>query len=135
RRTFVKDDEGRLLQQAGSLDAVILWDESWMWTKDEGIPEMLHGAKLSPNVFQVLGVPPLMGRTFNDLAPVAVLSYRYWQSRYAGSANVIGRTVQVEGRVYTIIGIMPERFRFANAALYIPLPLGIVPSIWMPAGN
>src|SRR5215475_1738219 len=96
RRTFLKDDEARLLKQAGSLDAAILWDESWMWTKNEGIPEMLYGAKLARNVFKVLGVPPLVGRTFagdsstsgSDLAPVAVLSYRYWQSRYAGSANV-----------------------------------------------
>src|SRR5215467_12712009 len=143
RRTFLKDDEARLLKQAGSLDAVILWDESWMWTKNEGIPEMLYGAKLARNVFQVLGVPPLVGRTFagdsstsgSDLAPVAVLSYRYWQSRYAGSGNVIGRTVQVDGRQYTIIGIMPERFRFTDASLYIPLPPGIVPSIWMPSGN
>jgi predicted permease len=142
RRTFLTDDEARLITQARSLDAVILWDQSWMWTKNEAIPEMLNGTKLSPNAFQVLGVPPLVGRTFgdssasaSDLAPVAVLSYRYWQTRYAGAANVIGRTVQVDGQPYTIIGIMPERFRFGNAALYIPLPSGTLPSIYMPSGN
>src|SRR4030095_10835278 len=132
RRTFLTGDQARLLTQAGSLDAIILWDESWMWTKNEGIPEMVYGVKLSRNVFQLLGVPPLVGRTFagdsrtstNDLAPVAILSYRYWQTRYAGAANVIGRTVQVDGQQRTIIGIMPERFRFLNAALYIPLPSG-----------
>jgi predicted permease len=132
RRTFLTGDQARLLTQAGSLDAVILWDESWMWTKNEGIPEMVYGGRLSRNVFQLLGVPPLVGRTFagdswtstNDLAPVTVLSYRYWQTRYAGAANVIGRTVQVDGQQHTIIGIMPERFRFLNAALYIPLPSG-----------
>ena len=143
RRAFLTNDQARLLRQAQSLDAVMLWDQSWMWTKNEGIPEMVYGAKLSQNVFQVLGVPPLVGRTFaggsstssNDLEPVAVLSYGYWQSRYAGSANVIGSTVQVDGQQYTIIGIMPQRFRFVNAALYIPLPSGVVPSIWMPSGN
>src|SRR5215468_3273905 len=132
RRTFLTGDQARLLTQADSLDAVILWDESWMWTKNEGIPEMVQGGRLSQNVFQLLGVPPLMGRTFadnswtptNDLAPVAVLSYRYWQTRYAGAANVIGRTVQVDGQQYTIIGIMPERFRFGNVAFYIPMPSG-----------
>lgn len=129
RRTFLTSDEARLLTQAGSLDAVILWDENWMWTKNEGVPEMVYAGRLSQNVFQLLGVPPLVGRTFagdswtstNDLAPVAVLSYRYWQTRYAGSANVIGRIVQVGDRQHTIIGIMPERFRFLNADLYIPL--------------
>jgi predicted permease len=143
KRTFLTDDEARLLTQAHSLDAAALWDESWMWTKNEGIPEMVYGAKLSPNVFDLLGVPPLVGRTFadgsaastNDQAPVAVLSYRYWQTRYAGAANVIGRSVQVDDREYTIIGIMPERFRFTNAGLYIPLPSGVVPSVWMPSGN
>src|SRR5262245_63564513 len=101
-----------------------------MWTKSECIPEMVYGGRLSRTVFQLLGVPPLVGRTFADnsststidLAPVAVLSYRYWQTRYAGAANVIGRTVQVDGQQHTIIGIMPERFKFLNVDLYIPLP-------------
>src|SRR5215471_11577324 len=51
KRTFLTGDEARLLTQAHSLDAAALWDESWMWTKNEGIPEMVYGAKLSPNVF------------------------------------------------------------------------------------
>jgi predicted permease len=143
RRTFLTSDEARLLKQAGSLDAVILWDESWMWTKSESIPELVYGAKLSRNVFQVLGVPPLMGVTFagesststSDLASVAVLSYRYWQTHYAGATNVIGRTMQADGQEYTIIGIMPERFRFLDAALYVPLPSGMLSSIYMPSGN
>jgi predicted permease len=132
RRTFLTGDQARLLTQAGSLDAVMLWDESWMWTKNEGLPEMVYGGRLSRNLFQLLGVPPLVGRTFSDdswtstsdSAPVAVLSYRYWQTRYAGAANVIGRTMQVDGQPHTIIGIMPERFRFGNVAFYIPLPSG-----------
>jgi predicted permease len=152
RRTFLTGDQARLLTQAGSLDAVISWDESWMWTKNEGIPEMVYGGKLSRNVFQLLGVPPLVGRTFaddsststSDLAPVAVLSYRYWQTRYAGAANIIGRTVQVDGQPHTIIGIMPERFRFLNVAFYIPLPSGndrrwtllrLRPGVWRAAAT
>jgi hypothetical protein len=132
KRAFLTSDEAHLLTQAGSLDAVILWDENWVWTKNEGVPEMVYAGRLSGNVFQLLGVPPLVGHTFADgsstsaseLAPVAVLSYRYWQTRYGGTANVIGRTVQVADRQHTIIGIMPERFRFLNAGLYIPLSSG-----------
>jgi len=130
RRTFLTGDQARLLRQARSLDAVILWDQSWMWTKNEGIPEMVQGGRLSQNVFQLLGVPPLVGRTFtddsstatSDSALVAVLSYRYWQTHYAGASNVIGRTLQVDDQPYIIIGIMPERFRFDNVAFYIPMP-------------
>src|SRR5262249_18838990 len=98
----------------------------------EGIPEMVLGGQLPRNGFQLLGVPTFMGRTFaedsstaaGDLAPVAVLSYRYWQTRYARAPNVIGRTVLVDGQQHTIIGIMPERFRFGNVALYVPMPSG-----------
>jgi len=93
---------------------------------------MVYTGRLSRNVFQLLGVPPLVGRTFagdswtstSDLAPVAVLSYRYWQTHYASASNVIGRTLQVNDQPYTIIGIMPERFRFSNVAFYIPYPSG-----------
>jgi len=132
RRAFLTGAQARLLRQARSLDAVILWDQSWMWTKNEGIPEMVQGGRLSQNVFQLLGVPPLVGRTFtddsstatSDSALVAVLSYRYWQTHYAGASNVIGRTLQVDDQPYTIVGIMPERFRFSNVAFYIPFPSG-----------
>src|SRR6186997_2657916 len=57
-RTFLTGDQARLLRQARTLDAVILWDQSWMWTKNEGIPEMVQGGRLSQNVFQLLGVLP-----------------------------------------------------------------------------
>jgi predicted permease len=132
RRTFLTDDQAQLLTQASSLDAVVLWDTAFMWTKNEDVPEMVSGGRLPTNGFQLLGVPPLIGRTFADdsstsksaLAPEAVLSYRYWQTRYAGTPDVIGRTVQVDGQQYTIIGIMPERFRFSNVAFYIPMPSG-----------
>jgi predicted permease len=132
RRTFLTADQADVLTQAQSLDAVILWDQSWMWTKNEGITEMVQGGRVSQNVFQLLGVPPLVGRTFtddpstatSDSALVAVLSYRYWQTHYADASDVIGRTLQVDDQPYTIIGIMPERFRFSNVAFYIPLPSG-----------
>lgn len=132
KRTFLTGEQARLLRQARSLDGVILWDQSWMWTKNEGIPEMVQGGRLSQNVFQLLGVPPLVGRTFtddsstatSDSALVAVLSYPYWQTHYAGASNVIGRTLQVDDQPYTIIGIMPERFRFSNVAFYVPFPSG-----------
>jgi predicted permease len=127
RRSYLTSEQGRLLAQASSVDAVVLWDENWMWTKSEGLPEMVYGAKLSRNVFQLLGVSPVLGRTFDDSPasssdPVMVLSYRYWQTRFAGAATVIGRTVQVDGQQYTIVGIMPERFRFGNTSFYVPMP-------------
>ena len=61
RRTFLTSDQARLLTEARSVDAVILWDESWMWTNNEGIPEMVYGGRLSRNVFQLLGCATTRG--------------------------------------------------------------------------
>ena len=98
-RTYLTPDEARSLANAGSLDAIVLWDEFWMWTKDRGVPDTVYAGQLSANTFQVLGVPPLFGRTFDgDLSSltadshVAVLSHRYWRDRYGSAADAIGRT-------------------------------------------
>jgi predicted permease len=49
------------------------------------------------------------------------LSYRYWRTHYAGSADAVGHTIQLDDRPYTIIGIMPDRFKFLNADVYVPM--------------
>jgi putative ABC transport system permease protein len=84
-----------------------------------GEPEHLDGARVTASFFSILGVPPLLGRTFTaqEDAPgpnrVVMLSYGLWQRRFAGDRNVIGRTVELDGATCTIIGVMPEEFRFS----------------------
>ena len=81
--------------------------------------EYVDGFWGSGRVFDVLGVPAILGRTFTEAddrrgggpdGPVAVISYRYWQSKYAGAADVVGRTLTVERVPYTIIGVTPPEF-------------------------
>jgi predicted permease len=80
--------------------------------------ELIQGAVGTANLFVVLGARPLMGRTFEagDDTPgrsaVAVLSYEYWQRRYAGSRDVVGTTVTLNGTSHTIVGVMPPRFDY-----------------------
>lgn len=84
-----------------------------------GEPERLDGARASASFFPILGVPPLLGRTFT--APedtpgsnrVVVLSHGLWQRRFGGDRHVIGRGVALDGATYTVIGVMPEEFRFS----------------------
>ncbi|HEX8073331.1 MAG TPA: ABC transporter permease [Pyrinomonadaceae bacterium] len=81
-------------------------------------PEQLAGNPVTANMFDVLKVKPLLGRTFRaeDGDPksdrVAVLSYGLWQRRFGGDAGIVGRTINLNGNPTTIVGVMPADFEF-----------------------
>jgi len=106
---------------------------------DDGPAERVFGAHVSASLLTVLGVPPLHGRLFSaddarrGAVPSVVLSYDLWQRRYAGDPAIVGRTIRLDGRGHTVIGIMPPRFRFPeDAALWALL---IVPDPAKTRGN
>lgn len=84
-------------------------------------PERFAGVFVTANVFDVLGVTPVMGRTFVEgedrpgLPPTVVLGYHVWRDRYGSSPDVIGRSVRVNGEQGSIVGVMPEGFRWPSA--------------------
>lgn len=82
----------------------------------DGEPEELSVQMATPELFKVLGVDPLIGRTFlpddDGKAPVAVLSYGLWQRRFGGQASVIGQPITLSGVTFTVIGVMPPNFQF-----------------------
>ena len=97
-------------------------------------PEQIAALHVTSDIFHVLGVKPILGRTFtadedrlgNDHE--VVLSYGFWERHFGGSKDVIGRTIEFNAEPYTIIGIMPAGFRFApfwatRAEVWGPLPL------------
>jgi putative ABC transport system permease protein len=92
--------EGMALYSGGSFDVT-----------GAGKPEAVRASHVSPEFFSVLGVTPLQGRVFvqgtNDAARAheVILSYRYWQQHY-GNDDVVGRTINLDGDPYTIIGVM-----------------------------
>lgn len=78
---------------------------------------LVVGELVTDNYFQVLGVRPLMGRTFTPdeyasigTSPVAILSHGLWQTQFGGANDVIGKTFRMNGRVYTVVGVAPETF-------------------------
>jgi putative ABC transport system permease protein len=82
-----------------------------------GKPEQITGVRVSASVFPILGVPTAHGRTFLESEDqpgqdVAVLSYGLWQRQYGGDPNAVGRTMTLDRRPYTIVGIMPAPFQF-----------------------
>jgi predicted permease len=80
--------------------------------------ERVRGTRVTHGVFTALGVPPLVGRTLNpdddefDGPRLAVLSHGWWQARFGSDSTAVGRAVVLDGEVYTIVGVMPRRFRF-----------------------
>lgn len=96
----------------------------------EGRPEPVRIAEMTASGFRLARVPPLLGRYFNDgdeqpgEAPVVVIGYSLWQSRFAGRRDVVGRTVQLGATRYTVVGVMPEGFAFpVNNRIWTPMRL------------
>ena len=101
-----------------------------------GEPERLTGVPVTQQFFPLLGVRPLLGRTFDEResrfkGPKAVmLAYDFWQRRFAGDRNIVGRSIILDGEPSTVIGVLPASFDFAaiftpgrRADLFLAFPL------------
>ena len=103
---------------ASTIDNVI-------WT-GSGEPRRLRGNQGTFNTFDVMGVPPLLGRTPQaadarpDAPPVVVLGFRFWQAQLGGRPEVVGTQLQLDGVSRTVIGVMPRRFMWRGADVYLP---------------
>jgi predicted permease len=99
-----------------------------------GEPERIQGAKVTASLFPLLGVKPALGRLYsvgedrpgNDLA---VMSWALWQRRYAGNPGVIGQSILLDRRAYTVIGVMPATFAFPRRGLRFNSEPG---DVWVP---
>jgi putative ABC transport system permease protein len=122
----------QLASDSKSLSALTAFGNYGSFTYDDGrIAEAWQTAAVAPNFLDVLGVTPLRGRgiSMDDVArgapPVAVISYSLWQRTFAGDTAVIGRTVQLNARGYTIVGIMPPDFVSPTFTADAWLPLNL----------
>ena len=126
------------LRQAKTVESVVGEDGWNLTTTDGDIPEDVVASYVSPNAPNHWGVPALMGRWLvpadappgEDPARVVVLGYQFWQRYYAGDPAVVGRTIQLVRKSYQIIGVMPPRFRWREADLYLPLRVRFEPNIY-----
>jgi putative ABC transport system permease protein len=96
----------------------------------EYAPESLTGVLVTANAFNFLGVPPVAGRTIQpsdirangDAEPVVVLSHRLWLRMFEGNPGAVGKTLRLNGRPHTIVGVMPPRFGWwTSDGLWLPL--------------
>lgn len=97
----------------------------------DGKPDWIEYASVNGDFFGLMGQPPLLGHTLlaDDLdGHQVVLSYRLWRTRFAGSPDVIGRTVELNGIASQVIGIMPQDFAFPSADTLLWAPASAIPN-------
>jgi predicted permease len=93
------------------------------WT-GRAVPERLRGNHTTYDGLEIMGVPALAGRIFTKAdqgSNVCVLGFRFWQRQFAGDHSVLGQTMVLNGKVRTVVGVMPPRFMWRGADVYVPL--------------
>jgi predicted permease len=94
-------------------------------------PERIWGQAVTPNFFEVLELPMVLGRGFanaDNQVPAVILSARLWQRRFAGDRQIIGKTISLSGHLFTVVGIAPSSFhgvdQILDAEFWVPLGIG-----------
>ncbi|HUL14656.1 MAG TPA: ABC transporter permease [Terriglobales bacterium] len=122
----VNGTEYQELRQAAAIDDVFLQQFKQENLTGEQFPVSVAVGVYSPNLFQYMGVPPLLGREFSPAdvsgagpAQVAVLSYQFWHRQYGGNGDVIGKTIELDHKPYSVIGVVPPRFTWGDSDVYL----------------
>ena len=121
-------DVADLRAQARSLEGLAFYTNGTMNVAGKEKAERYLGSWVTANTFRVLRVQPILGRDLRDGEDrpggekVAVISYKMWQNRFAGSRDVLGTTIRVNAQEYVVVGVMPQKFGFPeNSDLWLPL--------------
>ena len=117
-------------EQSRSFDALAAFEGMSLRTKADNGVETLRGLRISTMFFQVLKLHPVLGREFlpaegqSGKDQVAILSHELWERRFSGRRDVIGASLDIDGVPHTIVGVMPEGFRFPyDTDVWLPLTL------------
>jgi putative ABC transport system permease protein len=121
----------RQLRQTHAVEDAVGVDGWNLTVTGSDVPDDVQAVMLTGTGFQFLGMPALLGRYFvpadapdgQDPQPVAVLSYKFWQRHYRGDPAIVGRTIQLTHKSYTVIGVMPPRFTWMDGEVYLPLKM------------
>lgn len=142
--TFVAPDKKEETYPSGSVE-IVQWRERatqfqaieavrplWMTARDAGEPESIAGGMVTGGIFRLFGVRPVLGRDFapeEDVPDAAsgIITYGLWQRRFGGAADTIGKSLLIDGRPVSIVGVLPRSFEIPNNI--VPQP-----EIYIPAG-
>jgi predicted permease len=141
RNFFLTGAELQQFRQLNSVDAA-LGQANWEFsTTGSDLPEDVRAVFLTPNASGYFGLPALLGRGLlpsdapegQDPQPVVVLSFSFWKRRFAGDPQIVSKTLSMAHQDYTIVGVLPPRFAWTMADVYLPLKVTNDPSalLWL----
>ena len=129
-----------LRRRSQLFDGIFAWDTQRFDLANGGITEFVDGAWATAGLFDTLGVSPIVGRTFTEAddvrgggpdGPVAVIGYTFWQRRFGGAGDVIGKRLTLEGVPFTVVGVMPRGFFGPDVGhrLDVIVPVGMLTTV------
>ncbi len=124
------------LQHSDVLDSAFVSNTWEMTLTGQELPEAVGIQYFSANALNVLGVPPLLGRVFNEAdgpageqpQRVVVLSYRFWQRHFGGRPDAVGQTLYLNREPYTVIGVLPRQYFYTGPEILVPIHLTFDPN-------
>jgi predicted permease len=128
----------RMREQQGALSHLFAFSDRSLNVLADGQADVANGQVASGNYYAGLGVRPQLGRVLTDeddkpnAAPVAVLSYRYWQKRFGADAGIVGKQINLNNVAFTVIGVTPQGFDGAGQVgetRDITVPLALEPQL------
>ncbi|HWW86533.1 MAG TPA: ABC transporter permease, partial [Vicinamibacterales bacterium] len=124
-------------ERSRSFDQMAAYRNDTFNLTGQGTPERLRGLMASADVFPTLGVKPLVGRVFGadedkrGSAPVVVLTSNFWNTRFGGDPHVLGRSLMLNERLYTIVGVLPsDDVVWRRASIVVPIGQWSEPLFW-----
>lgn len=131
-------DANVIRARSRTLSQIVIYDEEYKIASSDGVAQRLQAALVDSDFFSFLGVRPRYGRPFvrSDTQgsgdSTVVIGYRLWRDAFGSDPSAIGRTILLDEKRYTIIGIMPATFDFPDGSqLWLPLPVTQFPE-WDP---
>ena len=119
----------QVIRKSPVVEDAFISDDWNLTVTGHDLPEDVNGVYMTSNTFNFLGVPPALGRGLipsdavdgQDPQPVAVLSYKFWQRHFNGDPAVVGQTLQLVRKNYTVVGVAAPRFTWDDGDVYLPL--------------
>jgi putative ABC transport system permease protein len=129
RQFGITGTQWQQLKKSPVVEDSFMQDDWRLTVTGSDLPEDVQGVYLTSNAFNFLGVPAAVGRGLQpsdaidgeDPQPVVVLSYKFWQRHFHGDPSVVGKTMQLVRKNYTIVGVAGSRFTWGDGDVYLPL--------------
>ncbi len=136
---FVNATEYKQLRAAASIDDIFLQQDSQRNLSGEQFPITVQVGTYSPNLFEYMGLPMEIGRPFTaddvkgqTVASVAVISDLFWRRQFGANRNALGKTIELDHTLFTVIGVAPPRFTWGDSDVYLAgVPTGDSHEFWM----